>query len=79
MKSHFGGTGDMQPIEVIITKQPKPNPQATTGDPIERTEITVCWPGEPDATDIRKFEDQLPQHLDDATHWENFNPDDWDA
>lgn len=31
MKCRFGGIGDMQPVEVIITKQPKPNPQATTG------------------------------------------------
>lgn len=65
----------MQPTEVIVTKEPERAQGATTGEPQPRTEITVGWPGVPDAHDLQAFEQQYPPHLYDATHWHNYPGD----
>ena len=55
--------------DVQVTKVPEPNPNATTGDPVERTELSVQWKGYPSERQIAVFEREYPPQHYHAFHY----------
>lgn len=59
----------MMKYEILSTKEPEYDPQATTGDRVERTELWVSWDERPSPAAKRHFENLYPIHLYDAFHF----------
>ena len=55
--------------DVQVVKTPEPNPNATTGDPVERAELSVQWIGYPTERQIEVFEREYPPERYDAFHY----------
>jgi len=55
--------------DVSVVKEPEHNPNQTTGDPVEPTELSVGWSVRPSEQQIALFEREYPPHLYSAFHY----------
>lgn len=57
------------PYQIVTITEPERDPNATTGDPVGRTELMVKWDEPPSTASLRRFTDQYPVHFYDAFHF----------